>query len=107
MKANIQFVERLLADAIYETEFGCFMRRDLPDGAAQWSVCDGEIHSLLFVCPCGCKKVRTVPVKMQPNPAHAWWWDGQKESPTLKPSIQIVGECQWHGWLTAGEWRQC
>jgi hypothetical protein len=34
----------------------------------------------------------------------AWDWDGNVAAPTLKPSISIVGECGWHGYLTGGEW---
>lgn len=30
-----------------------------------------------------------------------WLWDGNRESPTITPSIDIKGI--WHGWLTAGK----
>lgn len=30
-----------------------------------------------------------------------WTWDGNKEAPTLTPSIDVIGV--WHGWLRAGK----
>lgn len=30
-----------------------------------------------------------------------WAWDGNKEKPTLTPSINVIGV--WHGWLRAGK----
>ena len=29
-----------------------------------------------------------------------WQWDGNKEAPTLSPSINVIGV--WHGWLKNG-----
>lgn len=29
-----------------------------------------------------------------------WWWDGDRERPTLSPSLHAVGI--WHGWVRAG-----
>ena len=71
-----------------------------------------HIGSLLFTCPCGCGVVRTVPVKIVfpwpgPSPDGAWGWDGNLESPTLVPSLQIAEGCRWHGYLTNGEWTKC
>lgn len=54
-------------------------------------------ESILFMCPCGCGQIRTVPTKR-------WNWDGNEDSPTLSPSIQVLNECKWHGFLTNGEW---
>ena len=100
---QIHFVEQLLKDAVYNTATGCFMRHDLPPGSAAWCEHDREIRSILFTCPCGCKTVRTVPVKRS-NAGPEWLWDGDRLKPTLTPSIQIIGECRWHGYLTKGEW---
>ena len=102
---RINFVTRLLADAEYETATGNFTRKDLPPGSAEWSSHGGDVNSLLFSCPCGCGAVRTVPVKRESNPAKAWSWNGDEANPTLIPSIKIVRDCNWHGFLTAGEWR--
>ncbi len=76
---------------------------DLAPGSAQWTVEGQYSRSLIFICPCGCSKVRIVPVKGD----RKWNWDGNQELPTLTPSILIMGECGWHGFLTAGEWRTC
>lgn len=102
---QINFIENLLADAKYNAATGSFERADLPPGSAAWSEPDGEIRSILFTCPCGCHAVRTVPVKRAPHAGPEWVWNGDLVKPTLTPSIQIVGECHWHGFLTAGEWK--
>jgi len=31
----------------------------------------------------------------------SWLWDGNKEAPTISPSINVRE--RWHGWLTKGE----
>lgn len=61
-------------------------------------------RSIIFVCPCGCGQKRTVPIKVGEKEPHSWKWDGDKESPTLEPSILVKGECGWHGFLTSGQW---
>lgn len=40
-----------------------------------------------------------------PNVARVWGWDGNKDSPTVTPSIHYVGH--WHGWLRAGRLVSC
>jgi hypothetical protein len=30
-----------------------------------------------------------------------WQWDGNREAPTLSPSVNVVG--RWHGYLRAGK----
>ena len=42
-----------------------------------------------------------LPVKIGPRDETAWGWDGNPESPTLDPSINVLGI--WHGHLTAGK----
>jgi len=83
---------------------GCgdeFKRTDLPPGSAAWAYQGDEIQSLLFICPCGGARIRSVPVRGD----RKWDWNGNETLPTLTPSILIVGECRWHGYLTNGEWR--
>ena len=43
------------------------------------------------------------------NNGKYWWWNGDKERPTLKPSIGIPAEppYTWHGYLTSGVWAAC
>ena len=38
---------------------------------------------------------------MGSNIPPVWQWDGNKEAPTLSPSIDVHGV--WHGWLRAGK----
>ena len=66
---------------------------------------DGEDRRIVYACPrgkglCG---VAIAPSKL-PNGA-SWTFDGNMETPTLSPSINCVGGCGWHGFVTAGEWR--
>jgi hypothetical protein len=89
---------------IFENQDDDFKHPTLAPGSAEWSRDEDEKpQSLIFICPCGCRKVRSVPVAGD----RAWQWDGNLESPTLTPSIKIIGECGWHGFLTNGEWRTC
>jgi hypothetical protein len=39
------------------------------------------------------------------NGGHSWEWNGNIESPTLSPSIHLVGH--WHGYVTAGRMVSC
>lgn len=67
---------------------------------------DGPVVGIAFVCPCGCARESFLPMRGRGHP-HEWDWDGNREAPTLTPSIQQVGGCGWHGWLRAGEWVPC
>lgn len=46
--------------------------------------------------------IRPVPAdrKAQINGGHSWEWDGNREKPTLNPSVHHIGH--WHGWIRAG-----
>lgn len=67
---------------------------------------DGIVGGLAFICPCGCKREGYLPVETD-TPGPRWDWDGNREHPTLKPSVLFTGGCAWHGYLTHGEWRAC
>lgn len=59
-----------------------------------------------FQCPCGCRSVGAVRVAGQP----AWRWNGDREKPTVTPSVLLFDETRqphWHGYLTDGVWRSC
>ncbi|SRR5579885_1606349 len=82
-------------------------RPDLPAGSACWAKgTDDQIAALRFTCPCGCGDVCTVPVRPGYTNTH-WNWDGNLELPSLTPSIQRLGDCRWHGYLTKGEFVTC
>lgn len=65
---------------------------------------DGEPATFVIICP-GCGNACVLSLRLglgfDGDKKQTWQWDGNPESPTLKPSINHVG-C-WHGWLTAGE----
>lgn len=74
-----------------------------------------ERIGITFDCPCGCDQPIAITFS---NPddgkgpiylGHpAWERSGDTfESLTLTPSILRVGGCEWHGWITNGEIRQC
>lgn len=68
---------------------------------------DGSVGGIAFVCPCGCGNESYLPLRGRGHP-HEWDWDGNREAPTLSPSIHNTGmPCRWHGWLRAGEWQSC
>lgn len=65
---------------------------------------DGRIHGMVYCCPCGCG-VHGVLYFRRPDRKEfhpSWEWNGNKESPTLTPSVHHIGH--WHGWLRNGVW---
>lgn len=66
-----------------------------------------------FSCPCGCADECTIEfdVALDGQPwrtdDHGWKRTGDTfETLTLEPSIQRVGGCGWHGFITKGEVRK-
>lgn len=43
-----------------------------------------------------------IPVR---NHDRAWTWDGNRERPTIAPSIHVIGH--WHGFVENGQIRSC
>lgn len=73
---------------------------------------DPTIVSLDFLCP-NCGAWHAVPVK--PGHGTGWNWNGDREKPTLSPSMLFSGghsrsgnqerrDCRWHGWMRDGVW---
>lgn len=67
-----------------------------------------------YSCPCGCGMMSQISLflKDDPKPApRTWEWDGNREEPTLKPSILRYGWKDgasvehWHGFIEKGVWR--
>lgn len=76
---------------------------------------DKREAGILFGCPCGCGQLKSVGFDTHESSRARWHWDGNREAPTLTPSIlnyqtngagERIGE-HWHGLLTAGEFRSC
>lgn len=63
---------------------------------------DAAPKGMIYVCPCGCGQ--TGRLRFRPAPSPSWEWDGNREAPTLSPSVHHVGH--WHGYLRAGLWVQ-
>lgn len=68
---------------------------------------------IVFTCPCGCGSMSRLPIGLNEKPPQGvdpggvkatWQWDGNREAPTLSPSIHHIGH--WHGYLRAGFWTQ-
>lgn len=81
------------------------MDDDVPDGA--WALQDFEsgVTHFNFVCPCGCRGFSALPLDKDRNDSnHSWAWDGNREAPTLSPSIFRAHSCGWHGFFRAGVW---
>lgn len=64
---------------------------------------DGDVAGMIYCCPCGCGV--TGALAFRPRPSPSWEWDGNREAPTLSPSVHHVGH--WHGWLRNGIWENC
>lgn len=72
--------------------FGFYINHGAPEGSPP--------AGLIYVCPCGCGLLGGL--AFRPGAPPAWHWDGNREAPTLSPSVHHVGH--WHGWLRAGMW---
>ena len=65
-----------------------------------------HIAGFAFRCPCGCGGESWLPIAN--GDRDGWQWNGNREKPTLTPSILQSGfACKWHGYLTDGEFRPC
>jgi Family of unknown function (DUF6527) len=86
---------------------------DAQPGDAKWYVRENSPHrgglaGLLFVCPCGCGDIGAVAIHRPAGESGPLWsWNGDRERPTLSPSILRTGGsgCTWHGFLTEGVFR--
>ena len=63
----------------------------------------GAIVGLFLCCP-GCGVPRAVMFRPGYAFGQVWEWDGNREAPTVTPSIEHPG-C-WRGWLTNGEFHE-
>lgn len=85
-----------------------FYRKDCAPGSCQLLLGDDpKAISIRYVCPCGCGRLRRVPAYMGEKKERTWNWDGNKDKPTLTPSIACLEGCKWHGYITHGEFTTC
>lgn len=66
---------------------------------------DGKVTGLEIVLPGGSKGngIKSIWLVHQAEPVYPFWeWDGNEQTPTLKPSLQQGGPYGYHGTLTAG-----
>ncbi len=81
----------------------------LKSGDWAWITSDegGEPQWLAFGCPCENEScwggTNYIAVGRKDQGEHSWVWDGDWITPTLSPSIQRRGACEWHGWLVKGK----
>jgi len=61
---------------------------------------DRQPDGMIYACPCGCRNVGVLPFK--PGASPSWAWNGDRDAPTLEPSVWDKGH--WHGWLRNGVW---
>lgn len=79
----------------------------------EWPERSGEYKivgdsDIVFCCPCGCGTVVSLPIGTNSlDKRKPWGWNGNKEKPTLTPSILFLSGCKWHGFLTDGVFRSC
>jgi hypothetical protein len=71
-------------------------------GDIEFRAPNGEPMGFAYRCPgCGAQDWLDV------GPLFSGWtWDGNADAPTLRPSI-LHRPCNWHGYLTAGEFAPC
>jgi hypothetical protein len=71
-----------------------------------WRDSEGKTGKRLFLwCP-GCDSLHSVEVE---NPAQKWEWDGNRELPTISPSILVNGRpesvgVRCHSYVKRGRW---
>ena len=68
----------------------------------------GVPAGIIFRCPCGCADTGSIKFDTVPKASgddQRWHWDGNREQPTLTPSLNKTWGCKWHGYLTGGVFR--
>ena len=60
-------------------------------------------RGLEYICPCGCGRHGWLAFKPEVSPS--WLWNGNRDKPTLEPSIHHRDH--WHGYLRNGVWESC
>lgn len=56
---------------------------------------------IVFRYSIGWSDLCSIPITIGIKQDKSWLWDGNKEEPTIVPSINVIGI--WHGFLTKGK----
>ncbi|MCW5695763.1 MAG: hypothetical protein KIS96_03400 [Bauldia sp.] len=82
-----------------------------PAGAFEYCEDAGRVTGLLYVCPCGCGAQGFLRFRSAESERPSWIWDGDREKPTLSPSVHHIWKLtqggtktHWHGFLRGGVW---
>lgn len=76
---------------------------DRRPGAFKYFAADDglSVAGMNFRCPCPCARLTTIYFTGHAEANDpSWDWDGNRERPTLSPSLHAVGH--WHGYLRGG-----
>lgn len=82
-----------------------FRRAALPGSFHLMARSTPGLSEMLYVCPCGCGRQGRLLIGENHKPGGprpSWRWNGDREQPTLDPSVNHVDH--WHGWLRHGYW---
>ena len=106
MRLNEDFDAWLFDDDTPEGTF-CYRRQRWGDwrGTVLWVMM--PYKSPVGATPVHCLRLHRTSAQKPPKPS--WEWDGNKDSPTLMPSIRCgPKDCShWHGYITAGRIEAC
>lgn len=75
--------------------------------AGDYCIHGEEDLRILCECPCGCGSFMNLPINVGEKVERKWLWDGNRERPTLHPSIRDLSGCRFHGHLNNGVWTFC
>lgn len=85
-----------------------------PGGSFVFTTSEGhdEPAGMLYQCPCGCGAIHGANFKGYGGGYAEWDWDGNRDKPTLSPSLGLwpkddKGNYHWHGFLKAGVFEEC
>lgn len=70
-----------------------------------WYVGFGDdIRGMHYICPCGCRKQGFLRFNHPDTAERGWTWDGNRENPVLKETIDLRKSCGWIGTIGKGRW---
>ena len=68
---------------------------------------DGNGNPKWMSFPCQRYPLQACQIALRPLQKNAvgasWQWDGNREAPTITPSVNCEKVCGWHGWIRNGQ----